>query len=510
MILKYSLKKIAIAALAAVGMVSCSESYPSMEYDYSQAEGAVKNQDLISDRAPMMLFVNPQNFFTISASSRQTRGAGPFEQTDMDQYFKSTFYVYAFRKGKNSQGSTQTNPTNYARTAYALNNSSGMPLDNPEHEDCLLDGTDYRLGLSTRLDSTGSGELKIVQVQPDGSHKDVDHPENQYFFSAAYPNVAYDFYGYYFDNFPYDVSGNVNRAGDKITYQNVRIDGTQDILMGMAPNLNDVLIDRYKDQWEKMSINEQRTIHNDNGYTTFAAHHKIFPTIDLKHELSRIRFVIVPGDDSADDVVITGVSISSKNDADFVVAAPSIDQLGLQNYRTPNDENNLLPLAFPDKKDLDTLRVNGGTDYVLDPQGNYCIGYKTEKWVSSSTTYQGVQMGLPKYGRSMMLAPGDSTYCLKLTWSQSAKVDVISGSTVTKKDTVIHWESKYTVKVPRTKYNLKEGTNPAEYYFQPGIYYQIKIMVYGLQEMKIYTSIASWREEDEPIVINPDDDEIAH
>ena len=133
------------------------------------------------------------------------------------------------------------------------------------------------------------------------------------------------------------------------------------------------------------------------------------------------------------------------------------------------------------------------------------IGYRTETWADGAA-FKGVQMGLPEYGKSLMLAPGDSIYILVLDWKQHIKVETYDPITDTKiySDSVLAHRARYNVRVPQTGYNLKPGTK--EYCFQPGIYYQVKIMVYGLQDMRIYTSIASWREEDEPIFINPDDE----
>ena len=126
--------------------------------------------------------------------------------------------------------------------------------------------------------------------------------------------------------------------------------------------------------------------------------------------------------------------------------------------------------------------------------------------------YYGVQLGRPEYGKSMMLAPGDSTYVLELKWSQRKHIDVNDGGDVITSTTeeLVDWDSKYTIKVPKSVYNAVPGTNPQEYAFQPGVYYQVKIMVYGLQKIIVTASIASWREEENPIVINPDDDEVTH
>ena len=504
MILRHPFKSIALVAIAATMLTtSCTESYPSMEYDYSAAEGAISNQDVISKRVPMMLFVNPQNFFTVTASSRRSKawgtGSGPFEQSDMDQYYNSVFYVYAFRKGQNIQGSTQTEPTDFRWTSYAKNNPGPYANDSVDHKDCLLDGEDYYVGLSTHLDKSGTGELKPVEIKDDKVVGELTHSGERFFYSPTYEDIPYDFFGYYFDNFKY--KPNAHRDKDSIWYSNLTIDGTQDILFGKAAPLNDILTTDYADIWKKLTIDEQRQIHNISGYSTFAAHRGIHPTIDMKHMLSRLRFVIFPGDDTADDVIIDKVGVVSKNVANFVVAARDDNQLGLH-FTAQKDT---LWMDFPANEKLDTLKKRDGTPFLYN--GKEIIGYRTETWADGAA-FKGVQMGLPEYGKSLMLAPGDSLYILVLDWKQRIKVEKYDPVTDTKiySDSVLAHRARYNVRVPQTDYNLKPGTNPKEYYFQPGIYYQVKIMVYGLQDMRIYTSIASWREEDQPIVINPDDE----
>ena len=70
---------IALVALAALS--SCSDSYPGLTYDYNGDK--ITNNETY-DKTPVMVFVNKQNFFSVSATrggdTEPGKGTGPFDE----------------------------------------------------------------------------------------------------------------------------------------------------------------------------------------------------------------------------------------------------------------------------------------------------------------------------------------------------------------------------------------------------------------------------------------------
>jgi len=143
--------KTAFAVLAMTAFMACTESYPTMIIEEPSVTIEDLNKDEISKRRQVLLFVNPQDLFTVTA----TRGLGQFPPEDLNDYTKGSVYVYAFRDGKNDQGSELTSETDLRKTAYA----TGEGHDD-DHADCLIDGDDYNLGLRTYVLPGSSGDLK--------------------------------------------------------------------------------------------------------------------------------------------------------------------------------------------------------------------------------------------------------------------------------------------------------------------------------------------------------------
>lgn len=90
----------------------------------------------------------------------------------------------------------------------------------------------------------------------------------------------------------------------------IEIDGTQDVMCGMAPKLTEVL--DANEAFGKLTETEKSKIRNIGNYSTYAAHRNINPMVDLKHKLTRLKFKAYAGDQKACDIEIKYIKVKSK------------------------------------------------------------------------------------------------------------------------------------------------------------------------------------------------------
>lgn len=435
------------AAVMAVCLTACNQSYPGLEFDYPE----IGNSETYN-KTPLMVFVNEQDFFSITA----TKGMGPFDNDDHFDAKKqnATFYVYAFRNGMEAQGPF-TSPADLTKTRF----TEGKSHDE-DNESCLLDGPDYNYGMPMKLQGDG-GELKKIW---DG--------EERVFYSSKYQDVGYNFFAYFID----DCVPTVNRSNDKITYE-FDVDGTQDILFGMAPELT---LDKLNSSYGKLGLSsdDKAKIVNANGYSTFAAHREVHPSIDLEHAMARFVFQAYPGDATAKDIKITKIRMLANSRCRMTVAAQTQEEAGVEFV-----ENNKEWMVLRDRSE-DGLSMKDGIDPVT---------VNFEPWM---TDVQWYDRTYAKMGNSLLLAP-DSIYKLVIEYSQL--IDTGGPEKVWRA-----MSSEYTIKAPANyQYNYDEKTK--SYIYKPGYQYTVKIAVFGLSEIKVSANISNWEIVDTPIIINPDD-----
>jgi hypothetical protein len=81
--------KTAFAVLAMTAFMACTESYPTMTYEEPNVNLRDLNDERVSDRTPILLFVNQQDLFTVTA----TRGMGQFPPSNPSDYTKGSVCV---------------------------------------------------------------------------------------------------------------------------------------------------------------------------------------------------------------------------------------------------------------------------------------------------------------------------------------------------------------------------------------------------------------------------------
>lgn len=452
--MKYNIQFILANVAMLIALSACSESYPGLE--------ATKNSETTNqegmDKTPIMLYVNEQDIFSVS-----TRGTGAFdsEDTTFKKLDNSTFYVYAFRSAKDAQGPL-TSEVDLRKSAYSTSASS----KDSDNESCLVDGSNYNLGMSATSDHDGALNLQS-QTEVGADHL---------YYSSMYQDVGYNFFAYYIDNFK-PTSENTHRSADKISYD-IDIDGMQDILCGSAPSITDSL---YKARYSKISTisdADKNKIINIGAYSTFAAHRGVDPQIDLKHALTRLRFTAYPGDENANNITINKIVLQSRTKGTLTVAARDKDSVGIT---FSNATSNLsLHEASPDGIQPCAEFVPKTVTYTPDME--------SLNWYDRT--------GL-RLGESMMLCP-DTAYIVTLYYTQAVDYGGTTG-VIDKQIT-----STYKIKAPQTSESFDKALN--RYAFMAGKVYDIKVAVYGLQTIKISVTIAGWQEVETPILIDPDQD----
>ena len=261
---------------------SCNRSLPTMYWEY---EGEMDNEESFSDTT-FLMFVNEQSFFSQVA----TRGTGAFDASfdyNKNKLANANIHVFAFRDSLKITDMPEN--VDFSRSVFSGSNTDAL------NESCLLDGEDYNFGMPTRLSATSNG---MLLPQYDGSIA----------FSKAKSYVGYNFFGYYLDDLQVS-SANTHRTSEKIWYD-IEIDGSQDVLCGMAPQLtNSVLSSKISAGKLSIPSDERKVIVSYKGYSAYAAKRGIYPVIDLQHVFARLVFTAYPYDENANYIKITGVSV---------------------------------------------------------------------------------------------------------------------------------------------------------------------------------------------------------
>lgn len=454
----YKIKSLVIIAVVAAMATACNESYPGIDYDMTHGELGIHNEDETRTRTPIMLFANQQNFFTVS-----TRGTGPFtSETLENKLTNATFYVFAFRFGRyNSGPSGFQNETDFTQTRYA----EGYTQDR-EFVHCLLDGPKYHLGQPTGLTYGGTGELHFEDGTSTDFIDDDLHKQEAFYYSGDYQTVPYDFFAYYVD----DISlAQYHRDADRIWYD-ITLDGTQDLLCGYAPRINeDVLKSRYASRYKELSRAEINNICNYGGYCTYTAQLGIHPYVNVGHQLTQLEFEAFPGDSTANSITILGIRIESQTSGRLVVASRNLEDVGFSAY----DSKQFLSLRDPH----DGLT----TPKEMTPTKTAPYDKTIDEWTKQEPT---------KLGGCLMLNPQES-YRMEIKYQQTIRKVYTGSSVVAEKDTVL--TAHYEIKAPHQE---DEGNKRPDgtFIFMPGKTYKVRVAVFGLKPIEVWTSIEGWQQ----------------
>lgn len=486
-------------------MMACTQSYPGLEYEI---EEGVENTETYT-KTPIMVFVNEQNFFSITTRGNATRGTGSFQEynhsanADNWKYSNSTFYVYAFRGEADAQGSGDlTSDPDLLKTAYC---DSKPDLKDKDFLNCLVDGPDYQFGMPTKPNADGVGAL-----EPDANDQSVLDAlkDIQMYYSNVYQEVGFNFFGYYLDDLK--ETAECHRTRDSI-YYNLTIDGTQDLMCGYAPKLDMKRLEEKYSQANITNSEDKKKIVNIGGYSTFAAHRGIYPIIDMKHQLTQFEFYAYPGEAAADSIIITGITMEGWSEGRMVVATTNKDtaRVGLHALTDADGKRKeIFHLRDTAVKELgycpefgETNKVKLANDERYAPIAAAFVGeaptraYMAPKWDGTNEDPDWQKRNSERVGGSLMLF-ADSVYNFKLYYSQLRRDGRIENLT-----------ASYTIRA--------KANSPSNYVYDPvsgnwlfkrGTVYQVKIAVYGLQPIVVVAQWNPW-ESGGDVIIDPDDDD---
>ncbi len=458
MIRKTTFHLLSALAMTTLAMTACTDSYPGIDYDYG--EDAPENTESY-DENPLMVFVNEQNFFSISATRS---GHGAWDDDNLAGYDNlmerskdHPFYVYAFRCTKDENG-LLPNDADMRTTLYDEKQKNGHI-----YQDCLLDASygdaSAKHGIRTFLQG-GNQSGALEWAEP--------YLGQIFHYSAKYQDYGYNFFGYFID--AEDPSkgtsnGQLVRDKDSIYYKNFEIDGATDVMAGYAPKLTRELLIRKRPIWGQKSDayeSEINKILNIGGYSTYAAHREVHPEINIKHQLTRLQFRARAAAESLKDnpVIIKGISVNSKYRGDLVVAHQDTNRVGFHAY----EATDFIKL----RQKTTQPGVSGSTEF------NNLIAWDPTRTAGEQKK--------DTIGESLMIVP-DSQYTIRVNYIQ-LNHDYQGNETPTQ------LQMDVVFKAPKTSqfYDKEKQC----YMFSAGKYYELTIGVFGLEGIEVKYEIDPW------------------
>ena len=465
-----------IVLAASLGLVACSESYPSVNYQYESVPTNAETPG--EDRSvPLMVFVDRQSFFSLSS----TRGAGHFDpieitspEDEKDKFRNTHFYLYAFRDPKFTS-STYDNPLlhDLPDLTYTMLATTGGKIDN-ENLNCLVDGYNYYEGYKTKLDDAGG---MILPVKP------------YVFYYPEYQDVGFNFFAYSIDDaMSADMTEPKATRTKESIYYNLAIDGTQDIMCGYAPDITESVFNVGNGRYGNMKLTEteKKRILDIGKYCTYAGHRNIHPYIDIHHQLTRLEFVAYPAEEEANYVTIDEIIVYAPNTGKLVVADRDPSNIGY----TPDvvtDQSQMYPFKLHEGPQKD----DNGQWKCSPMRTNF---YRTNEWNDS---YIGTP--IDKHGDPVRI--GGEGSCIMLPEQEEFLSKLVATYTNPKEPTnPQRFESVYRLKpIENDDNKVSDGV----YKFRSGHYYTIAVAVYGLKEIKVFSEIDKWNQ-GATVVIDPD------
>jgi hypothetical protein len=294
------------------------------------------------------------------------------------------------------------------------------------------------------------------------------------YYGFAHRETGYNFFAYYMDDLPLD--GKMHRDDTGVWYD-VELDGTQDIMVGHAPQLTpEVLDSNYAEIVGRLPKDSRNKILNIGNYSDVAASWSIHPYINMEHKLVRLRFLTYPADRSCDSVIIEKIEIECRNKGQFYVVAPYQDNVGFR----PGDERNFISLH--DINPTENRDSVGIAPYVLPLD---TVNRNKVLWAEGMSETNWLENPFTLIGGDM-LVPQDSVFKMRLTYRQvlrnhSPQTGMYNYSRVT---------TLYRLPAPKVPVSIDPVTR--QYVYRAGYVYNINLGVYGLRPIEVSTELDGW------------------
>lgn len=490
---KSIIRVLCVAATMALA-ASCNDSYPGMVFEPDDVP--TNDEDDKLDRVPISIYTKDPGYFSLI-----TRGTGAFDPKDEegDKKRTPTFYVFAFRAGTGpdatgGQGLLKNAP-NLQRTAYVEGSSNA----DPDNQSCLLDGTNYNYGMPYVFMSSDDEAGVVGKLVPEDG--------KEYYYSGSYQDVGYNFFGYHIDDFEIN-STNTHRETDKIWYD-IDLDGYRDIMVGHSDSLSIADFQnggRFGPDLIALSEEEKvKILSMYGGYSTYSGHRNVNPVINMKHMLARMNFQAYAADKSAKDVRIVNIAVKAPKKAQLYVAGRKYNSTGIA---FDEDENSMADFNVSEKPQ------NVGDPYNTDhypylKAGGYGFEWPLADDADKEQVAAQVQANSEnptQIGSSILLAPCKE-YLVKITYVYNKKVKEVPGQVPVYKEEsrIAYYKVKPAEDDPYSKDTVNGGIK-----FNAGILYNIKIAVWGLQNIEIGGTVEGWKQSDKTIEIDPDNEDFGN
>ncbi len=255
---------------------------------------------------------------------------------------------------------------------------------------------------------------------------------------------ASDFFAYHIDdaNPTPESSLVMDQTNEQITIP-FEMNGSQDLMAGRATNPS------------------------GRGFSAKTARAKVIPVIEMKHVLTRLTFEIEMGDNLTQDLVLNSIGVKSQNKGSLLVAY--------------NQEKA--------KESSELLKMEGDPEllYLMEKPAVWnpsFIGGVANKPALETLTPITLAMGTAKgysekVGEALFVQPDVENYELELNLTNSVKYQGVYKPESTTISRIIKYASVDNKKSDRTT-------------FEPGYSYHVKVIVYGLTEIKVEASVEPW------------------
>ena len=241
----------------------------------------------------------------------------------------------------------------------------------------------------------------------------------------------YDFYGYHIDD---AATGEPVKTAASVAVP-FEINGSQDLMLAKADQKTDI---DAAGKTDEVSV--------DKAYSAFAARRGVHPKLLFKHQLARFTFEIVAGSEAGSNIFVTGIGVESKFKGNLTVVGA--------NTGITDVVEETARLALQEKG------VNG-TQALTE--------VKPDAYAAGKTNYKAI-------GESVMVIPGEESYKIYVSTRQDGVNTEID-------------PQEWTLNIANIE-NAPEGATK----FEAGYSYKIKIVIYGLEEVKITAELEDWKD----------------
>ena len=309
-----------------------------------------------------------------------------------------------------------------------------------------------------------------------------------------YPNSGtHDFFAYHYDGAYWN--GYINTtdpeddayvvkdsivipdANPSIKYVWFKIDGSQDLMAGLAQNMQG-----------------EPDAQTNVGFSAQTARAGVKPNINMQHLLTRFTFTVQGADDSAQGIKVEKITVKSKTTGKMIVAY----DLGQGKQAPENLISFELPVDAVSNPDGTTAEEPVALELKDRAAVNTAVGPLTPIEIAGTDTAQ-VETG-PQYsfdkqpiGHALMVAPGEAEYEMSITLKQTFDVtNPEYGEGQTNPDPIGSTTLTRNIVIPNAE--VAPDTPTEDTVAQPGSSYAVNVKVYGMAKIEVDATLQGWKD----------------